>query len=87
MRQKQLHKQILSINTKQTFHADLIYRPFPKPLENLGPNSPENKPDTKLKIDVEFEENSLHQEGIFSEFYQRPNKSYFQETERFREVQ
>ena len=30
-------------------------------------------------MDIEFEENSLHQEGIISEFYQRPNKSYFQE--------
>ena len=28
---------------------------------------------------MEFEENSLHQEGINSEFYQRPDKSYFQE--------
>ena len=30
-------------------------------------------------MDNEFEKNSLHQEGIISEFYQRPNKSYFQE--------
>ena len=28
-------KQILSINTGQTFHPGLIYRPFPRPLENL----------------------------------------------------
>ena len=49
------------------------------PLENLQPNSPENRPDTKPRIDVEFEENSPHQEGIISEFYQRPDKSYFQE--------
>ena len=58
----------------------MIYGPFPRPLENLWPNSPENKPDTKPKIDIKFEENSLHQEGIISEFYQRPNKFYFQET-------
>ena len=31
------------------------------------------------KIDVEFEENSPHQEGIISEFCQRSDKSYFQE--------
>ena len=79
MRQKQLQKKILTINTEQTFHPDSIYRPFPRPLENLQPNSPENKPDTKPRIDIEFEENSLQQEGIISEFYQRPNKSYFQE--------
>ena len=35
--------------------------------------------DTRPKIDVEFKENSLYQEGIISEFYQRPDKSYFQE--------
>ena len=63
MRQTITTKQIPSINTEQTFHLDLIYRPFPKPLESLQPNSPENKADTKPKIDVEFEENSLHQEG------------------------
>ena len=28
-------KQILSKNTEQTFHPDSIYRPFPRPLENL----------------------------------------------------
>ena len=54
-------KQILSINTEQTFHPDLIYRPFPRPLQNLQPNSPESKPDTQSKIDAEFVENSLHQ--------------------------
>ena len=28
-------KKILSINTEQTFHPDLIYRSFPRPLEDL----------------------------------------------------
>ena len=28
---------------------------------------------------MDFEENSPYQEGIISETYQRPNKSYFQE--------
>ena len=62
-------KHILSINTQQTFHPDSIYRPFPRPLENLQPNSLKNKPDTKPIIDIEFEEISLHQEEIISEFY------------------
>ena len=35
--------------------------------------------DTRPKIDIKFEENSPHQEGIILEFYLRPNKSYFQE--------
>ena len=30
-------------------------------------------------INMDFEENSLHQEGVISETYQRPDKSYFQE--------
>ena len=48
-------------------------------MRKFTTNSPESKLDTKSKIDVEFEENSPHQEGIMSEFYQRSNKSYFQE--------
>ena len=31
-----------------------------------------------MNIDVDFEENSLHQEGIISELYQRPDKTSFQ---------
>ena len=64
---------------EQPFYPDPIYRPPPRPLENLQANSPESKADERPKIDVEFEENSPHQEGIISEFYQRPNKSHFQE--------
>ena len=66
-------------NREQPFYPHPIYRPSPRPPENLQPESPENKPVTKPKIDTEFEENSLHQEGIISEFYQRPNKSYLQQ--------
>ena len=29
-------------------------------------------------MDIEFEENSLYQEGIISKAYQRPDKFYFQ---------
>ena len=32
-----------------------------------------------MNIDVDFEENSPHQEGIISELYQRPDKTYYQE--------
>ena len=66
-------------NREQSFYPDLIYRSPPRPPENLPPESPENKSITKPKIDTEFEENSLHQEGIISEFYQRPDKSYLQQ--------
>ena len=30
-------------------------------------------------INTDFEENSPYQEGVTSEMYQRPNRSYFQE--------
>ena len=33
----------------------------------------------ETNIDIEFEENSPHQEGIISEIYPRPDKNYFQE--------
>ena len=32
-----------------------------------------------MSIGIDFEENSLHKEGIISELYQRPDKTYFQE--------
>ena len=72
-------RMIQDKNRELLFYPDLIYRPPPRPPENLQPNSLESKPDTRPKIDVEFEENSPNQEGIISEFYQRTDKSYFQE--------
>ena len=33
----------------------------------------------KSDIDIVFEENLPHQEGIISEIYQRPDRNYFQE--------
>ena len=66
-------------NRELPFYPDPIYRPPPRLPENLQPNNPVSKPDTRPKINIEFEENSLHQEEMISEFYQRPNKTYFQE--------
>ena len=66
-------------NRESPFYPDPNYRPPPRPPENLQPHSLESKPDTRPKIDLEFEENSPYQEGIISETYQRPDKSYFQE--------
>ena len=33
----------------------------------------------EMNIDIEFEENSPHEEGKNSEIYQRPDRNYFQE--------
>ena len=72
-------RMIQDKNMELPSYPDPIYRPPPQPPENLWPNSPVSKPDTRPKIDVEFEENPPHQEGIISEFCQRPDKSYFPE--------
>ena len=66
-------------NRDLPFHPDPIYRSPPRPPENLWPQNLESKADTSPNIYIEFEENSLYQEGIISEAYQRPDKSYFQE--------
>ena len=65
-------------NRELSFYPDMIYRPPSRSPENLWPHSPESKPNTRLKIDTKFEENSPFQEGIISKASQRPDKSYFQ---------
>ena len=72
-------REIQGKNREQPFYPDLIYRPPPRPPENLWPKSPENMSVNKPKIDIVFEENSPHQEGIISEFFQGPNKLYLQQ--------
>ena len=67
------------MNREIPCYPDLIYRSPSRPPENLQLPRIESKADTSPKIDMEFEENSLYQEGIISETYQRPDKSYFQE--------
>ena len=67
------------------FHAGPTYRPPPKPIRSNMPRSQESSqssPSTENinpDINLNFEENSLFQEGIISEAYQRPDKSFFQE--------
>ena len=56
-----------------------IFKPPPRLPDNLWPESSKTNTVTKTNIDVDFEENSPHQEGIISELYQRPDKTYFQE--------
>ena len=61
------------------FYPDPIYRLLPKPKESLLSPRIESRTDASPRIDLGFEENSLYQEGIISESYHRPDKSYFQE--------
>ena len=64
-------------NRELPLYPDPIYRPPPRPPENLLPQNSESKADTSPKIDIEFEENSPYQGGIISKPYQRPDKSIF----------
>ena len=58
------------------FHLDLLLRP-PKqqPIkQNINQNIQEINPNPNINMD--FEEKSPFQEGIISETFQRPNKSF-----------
>ena len=65
-------------------YADPIYRHPPKPTEIPLQVFPRklmalNIDTLEQDINKDFEENSPYQEGVISETYQRPDKSYFQE--------
>ena len=68
---------VQDINKEIPFYPDPIYRPPPKPTENLQSLRKESKADMSPRIDLEFEECSPYQEGIISKTYQRPNIGYF----------
>ena len=65
------------------FHPGPMYRPPPKPIRSNVPRSQEssqslpsvenNNPD----VNLDFEENSPFQEGVISDMFQRPDKSFF----------
>ena len=57
---------IQNINREIPCYPDSIYRPPPKPTENLQLSRIESKADMTPKIDLPFEENSPYQEGIIS---------------------
>ena len=54
-------------------YLEPLVRPPPKPPDNLS------KKQEVESLKIEIEENSLFQESIMSEVYERPDKSYFQE--------
>ena len=57
---------------------DPTYRPPPKLTRVPTLESPENI-NISPQINIDFEENSPFQEGVISETYHRPDKSFFQE--------
>ena len=67
------------------FHSGLTYRPPPKPITSNMPRGQESSQSSlsveniNPDINLDFEENSPFQEGVISETFQRPDKSFFQE--------
>ena len=63
------------------FYPNPTYRPTPNPTITPIPGSSQSSESTDInpEIYIDFEENLPFQEGITSEIYQRPAKSFFQE--------
>ena len=83
------HKLVDPTGIMQPIDPKIQHRPSP-PYHNPYARSPPKPPDVTNSIDswkdyletdrkVDIEENSLFQEGIISETYKRPDKSYVQE--------
>ena len=67
------------------FHPGSTYRPPPKPIRSNLPSSHESSPSSSSvkninpDINLDFEENSLFQEGVISDMFQRLDKIFFQD--------
>ena len=64
------------------FHPGPVYIPPPKPIRHntsiqQGSQSSSNIKDINPNINLDFEENSPFQQGVMSETFQRPDKSFF----------
>ena len=68
-------------------YPEPYYRPPPTPQdENINIDSWKDLQNFDLDTRVEFEENSPHQEGIISETYERPDKSFIQDPPELQEL-
>ena len=67
------------------FHPGPTYRPPPKPIRSNVPRGQESSQHSSSveninpDINLDFEENSPFQEGVISEMFQRPDRSFFQD--------
>ena len=63
------------------FHPDLLLRPPIKPIKQnmTHDQNSQSVQDISPNINFDFKENSPFQEGVMSETYQRPDKTFFQE--------
>ena len=69
-----------------SFHLDPLLKSPKQQLikQNITQNIQEINPNPNINLD--FEENSSFQEGIMSETFQRPDKSFFQNPKELREL-
>ena len=58
----------------------------PKSVKTHVPEIPGSLSDIDPQLNMDCEENSPFQEGVISEMYQRPGKSYFQEPQELESV-
>ena len=56
-------------------YAQPVMRPPPRPPDQLRPTPRVN---AEIEPNLDFEENSPHQEGIITEMYESPDKSYLE---------
>ena len=71
---------IQNVNREIPFYPDPVYRPHSQPVKTPVPKIPGGM-GINLELNMDFEENSPFQEGVISETYQRPDKSFFQESQ------
>ena len=72
-------KNIQNIRREISAYAGLIYRSPPKPIKITLHHIPRKHTDVDTDINMDSKENSTYQEGVTSEMYQMPDRSYFQE--------
>ena len=72
-------KMIQDTGREISIYPDPVYRPPPKPEKMPMPDIPKSLLGIYQELNMDFEDNSPFEEGLISETYQRPDKSYFQE--------
>ena len=63
--------------TPNQVYSQPIVRPPPRPPDTLEPNP--TQVTTQIETNLDFEENSPHEEGIITKMYESPDKSYLEQ--------
>ena len=73
------------------FHPGPLYRPPPKPIRHDMSNHQDSQNSSSTEeidpnFNLGFQENSPFQEGVMSETFQRPDKSFFQKPKELKDL-